>query len=196
MTPQNKISLAEAWQATTLLSELLPFFPTGDAGRKFVASEIYQFVGTKEQLDWFVVAAARTIKKWEGLPPLRALYATKYEPDDGIRPTIELPGFTADELEAKYRVREIEENARRFENYRRQALLAPPEDRELFALPDMKALPAPMPEPPGVPQLSMKEREEQLAREKGPARSEEEQGRIVRAIEAALAAPAEQKRLM
>jgi hypothetical protein len=185
---QNKVSLAEAWEATTLLAELLPFFPRAEIARRFIAAEIYNFVGTKEQLDWFLVAAARTIKKWEGLPPLRALYATRYEPDDGVRPTIELPGFTADELEAKHRLREMAENAQRFENYRRQALLAPPEDREAFRLPELKALAAPAPRTsladPDAPHRSLKEREEDLASQKQSPRSEEERAELVRGIEA------------
>jgi hypothetical protein len=137
-------TVAEVVKVITAISALLPFFPQDGFAISMIAEEVHRFVGTREQLDWFSRAARGHLSKWEGVPSLRALFCTKYPPFDGVLPIVEFPGLEEDRLEADFRRRELEENEQRLARYRAEALLAPPEDREPFLLPD----PQPMPEIP------------------------------------------------
>lgn len=135
----KKVNLDVVMSCVQNLAEVIPFFPQGFAARALIASEIHCFVGTKEQLAWFEAAAVRQIRKYDGVPVFRALYCTKFEPSDGVAPLLDLPGFTTDELEAKARLREMEENDARLERYKQEAL-ADGEPLKAFPLPDVKRL--------------------------------------------------------
>jgi hypothetical protein len=136
--------VGEVLDAVTELAALLPFFPQDAFALKLLAEHVHEFIGTREQLDWFRRKAGGSLTKYDGVPALRALFCIKYAPFDGVLPIVECPGFEEDQLEAAFRQRELEENERRLQKYRREALLAPPEDREPFLLPE----PPPMPEVP------------------------------------------------
>jgi hypothetical protein len=186
---RDKVTVTQVAAAISLLGELISFFPAGEAARRMIIKEVYRFVGTAEQLEWFVDAAAGHIGKWQGLPDLRAIYNTKFAPDDGVMPTVELKGFSSDELEAKHIAREMQENEARLQFYNRQALLARPKDREPFLLPEPKTMDGlntnadvvvrqPKRDKP------LKELEEELANApKAPLRSESERDRLVREIQ-------------
>jgi hypothetical protein len=184
-----KPTLEEVGKAVNALTNLVPFFPSDTHSRLIITAEIRSFVGTVEQLSWFLQACVRHISKWQGVPQLRALYCTRFEPADGVAPVVDTPGFTTPELEAKYLAREIEENERQLEAYRREALLAPPEDREPFLLPEAKTLgPAPTEIVPHkfVRQRgkSLKELEEELKNApKGPVRSDAERALLASQVE-------------
>ena len=123
-----------------LFADMIPFFPASTAAHCAVCEEIYSFVGTEEQLAWFSLTYRRTCgKKWEGEPLLRAVFCLKYEPADGIMPTVEVPGHAIDDMEARSRLREMEENERRIQSYKREALEAG-EELKVFPLPDVKRL--------------------------------------------------------
>lgn len=137
-------TVAEVVESLTAIAAMLPFFPQDNFALAVVAEDVHRFVGTREQLDWFHRQCRACLSTWDGVPALRALFCTKYAPFDGMLPIVEFPGMEEDRLEADFRRRELEENERRLERYRREALLAPPEDRAPFQLPE----PQPMPEIP------------------------------------------------
>ena len=154
------------------LAEVIPFFPQKELALDLITEAVLEFVGTEEQLDWFARAAVRSLSKYEGVPQLRALFCSKYAPADGLPPAVEIPGYTEEELEARFRQREIAENQRRHDEYLRQAQLAPPEDRAPFQLPELKQIPAPHPDTPPT-----------------PIRTEEERFKIVQDVEKSLDPP-------
>ncbi len=138
-----KPSAETVMKVVDLFMEMIPFFPDSLAARFAICEEIHSFVGTEEQLTWFSKAYRQNCgTKWTGEPMLRAVFCLKYAPDDGIMPTVEVPGHTINELEARSRLREMEENDRRMEAYRQEALEAG-EPLKAFPLPDVKRLPKP-----------------------------------------------------
>lgn len=134
-----KPTLPKIMEGVDLLAEMIEFFPQSLVARSVIAAEIQSFVGTVEQLDWFIASAYRHFPKWKGLPYFRALYNTQYPSDDGIAPTVELPGYTSDDLEGRAKLREMEENDRRMETYKREALESG-QKLKAFPLPDAKRL--------------------------------------------------------
>lgn len=116
-----------------LLAELVPFFPSSLAARGVIAAEILNFVGTEEQLDWFIQAAIRQFPKFEGVPALRALYCSRYQADDGVYIG------TPEQMEAHFWAREMDENEARMERYRQEALVAG-EPLKAFPLPEVKRI--------------------------------------------------------
>ena len=128
-----KPSREQVLQAVVSIGEIIPFFPKGSLSDDLIVECLLEFIGDERQLEWFANAAVRRLSKYEGIPQLRRLFCIKYQPADGIQPIFDDPAeFAAQEsmLEAQYRMREMEENDRRLAEYRRQAALAPPEDRE------------------------------------------------------------------
>ena len=55
-------------------------------------------------------------------------------------PTVNLPGFSTEELEAKYQAAVLEENTRRQEEYEQKKALAAAEEFKAFPLPEVKRL--------------------------------------------------------
>jgi hypothetical protein len=142
------------------LSEVVPFFPQKPLALDLITEAVLEFVGTDEQLEWFARAAIRNLPKYEGVPQLRALFCTKYAPADGLPAVVEIAGHTEEELEARFRQREIAENQRRHDEYLRQARLAPAEDRAPFQLPELKQIPPP--HNPDTPPTPIRTEEERL----------------------------------
>ena len=132
-----KPSVVDVMKGVVLLSELIPFFPASEAAQRVIAMEVRNFVGSSEQLEWFIQAAVRQFPKFEGVPALRALYASRFTPDDNVLPTLNVA--SPEMLEADFRRREMEENERRFEAYKQEALAAG-EELKAFQLPDVKRL--------------------------------------------------------
>lgn len=142
----------EVLNALQQLAALLPFFPQDAYALRLLAQQVHEFVGTREQLDWFARKAGGWLTQYDGVPGLRALFCTRYSPFDGLPPIVDCPGFEEDRLEAEFRRREMDENDRRLAAYRRQAELAPPEDSEPLALPE------PRPMPPSNPMVGRQAR--------------------------------------
>lgn len=136
-------TVTEVLEAITLVAAVVPFFPTGDLAVAVIAEEVHRFIGTREQLDWFQRLARGSLSKFEGVPQLRALFCTKYAPFDGVEPIVECAGFEEAQLENAYQRRVMDENDARLAQYRREALLAPAEDRAPLELPmpEVKQLP-------------------------------------------------------
>lgn len=126
-------------QGVALWAEMMPWFPKSLVAKAYISQKVHEFVGTDEQLNWFIDAVMEQFNTWEGLPALRALFNSRYAPADGLRPAVDAPGPTAEQLEADFRLREMEENERRMESYRQEALAAG-EELKAFPLPDVKRL--------------------------------------------------------
>jgi hypothetical protein len=133
-----KISLEDSVKLVNTLAMLVNWFPQDAAARAMIAAEIHCFVGDRSQVEWFATACIRHFSKWEGLPAFRALYNTRFEPDDGVKPSVDLPGFTTDELEAKYRERVMDENTHKFKEFKQKALGTG--SGSPFLIPDVKRL--------------------------------------------------------
>lgn len=132
-----KPSVVDVMKGVVLLSELIPFFPSSEAAQRVIAIEVRNFVGSDEHLQWFIQAAVRQFPKFEGVPALRALYASRYTPDDNILPTLNVA--SPEQLEADFHRREMQENEQRMERYKQEALAAG-EPLKAFPLPDVKRL--------------------------------------------------------
>lgn len=124
------------------LSEVIPFFPQSELARQLIADAVLCFVAGEEELDWWARKCIEVLEKYEGIPYLRAVYSIGFKPADGQIATVDIPGYTAEDMEAKYRLREMDENNARLNSYRAEKLLVPPEDAEPFLLPgELKRLP-------------------------------------------------------
>ena len=117
------------------MAAVIPFFPQTNSAKGLIAGFLLHFVSTNEQLGWFIGAACENLTKYEGGPALRALFCTKFPPADGLLPVVVIPGFSSTELEQQFEQRQAVENEQRFNEYKRERGLAPPEDREPFQLP-------------------------------------------------------------
>ena len=136
----SKPTLDRVGEGVLLLGELIPFFPKSLVARTYAAQYIHAFVDTEEHLEWFISACIEQFPQFEGLPAFRALYNTRYAPADGVMPTVNLPGFSTEELEAKYQAAVLEENTRRQEEYEQKKALAAAEEFKAFPLPEVKRL--------------------------------------------------------
>lgn len=132
--------MAQVSAVVTTLTALVPFFPFDLEAKGIISTEIYKFVGTVAQLNWFKTACIQQMPKWQSVPHLRAIYATRYSPADGLPAVLQMPGYSPADQEARFFLREVEENDKRLAGYRRQAQLAPPEDRAPFLLPAPAAI--------------------------------------------------------
>ena len=142
-----KPTRADTFKVVGALSQIIPFFPTSAAALDLITEFVLEFVGNDEQLQWFARSAGRSLARYEGMPHLRALFCTKYPPADGIQPLVEVEGMSEDQLEADFKRREMAANEARLEEYKRQAALAPPEDRAPLELPAVVEMLKPMPAP-------------------------------------------------
>jgi hypothetical protein len=137
----DRPTVGDVVDAMMFMAAALPFFPQDAFALSVIAEEVHKFVGTKEQLDWFKRKAVGWLAQYDGVPGLRALFCTRYSPFDGQVPIVDCPGFEEDRLEAEFRRLEMESNEARLAEYRRQALLAPPEDLEPLQLLEAKPIP-------------------------------------------------------
>ena len=140
-----KPSIDRVGEGVLLLVELIPFFPTSVVAKTYIAQYIHGFVDTQEHLDWFVGKCIEQFPRFEGLPALRALYCTRYDPADGVTPTVNIPGHSEPDLIAQHQAAVLEENTQRFEEFerQRQEALKAGEDVKAFPLPNVKRLPKP-----------------------------------------------------
>lgn len=137
----QKPALKAVADLMTALAGAIPYFPQDPMAIALVTHEVHKFVGTNEQLEWFSHACVGKLLKYEGVPMLRAIFCLKYRPADGEDPICDVPGIDENVMEANFRRREMDENDRRLEAYKRAAELAPAEDRAPFQLPAGNALP-------------------------------------------------------
>jgi hypothetical protein len=124
------------------LSEVIPFFPQSELALQLISNAVLAFVSGTAELDWWANKCIEVMPKYDGMPTLRAVYAIGFQPADGQSPTVEIPGYTLQDMEVKYHAREMDENNARFNQYRAEQLLAGPEDSAPLLLPELKHIPA------------------------------------------------------
>lgn len=98
----------------------IPFYPRED--HDVVLRQLSRFVDSPRKMQWLVDTAVASMRKWGGIPELRGLYCTRFKPADGCEESCSLPGFTAEDSEAKAA----------FEHHQ-QNQIAGPDDSELAA---------------------------------------------------------------
>ena len=102
---------------------LIKYFPAGPGEREAVMNLLDKLAaGNEERLQWLVDIVVNYVGEWPGPAQLRALYATRYRPADGIEGThCTIAGFTPMDLErasleAHENVKQLERLERRLEN--------------------------------------------------------------------------------
>lgn len=85
-----KTTLDRVAQGVELIAEFMQDFPPSPAAHNLVTMHVHDFVGTDQELQWFVQACIRHFHYWPGVPQLRALYCSKFAPDDGEAPVCNL----------------------------------------------------------------------------------------------------------
>jgi hypothetical protein len=116
-----KPSVKEVGEQVQVLEELVAFFPKSDVAQRVIVTEIHRFCADSKQLKWFIETYARRVSRYESLAQLRAVFCSRYRPDDGIYPTVDVPGLTSNDLEAQYLAREAEETDKKLLEWRREA---------------------------------------------------------------------------
>jgi len=62
----------------------IPYFPRDGAAKAMVAAELVDMVETIEQGMWLARRYARLYEEWKGLGEMRAVYCSKFQPQDGL----------------------------------------------------------------------------------------------------------------
>ena len=105
---------------------LVKYFPSDDGAQRVIMLELERMVPTIEALDWLVDKFLRVIGEWTSLKDLRGVLCARCTPLDGINAYSTVPGFTADDLEANWMERQLEESSARLEEYKKQQRLLGP----------------------------------------------------------------------
>jgi hypothetical protein len=172
-----KLIREDVTKAVVLMSQIIPFFPTGGPALAFIQRAIESFVGTREQLEWLVDAACNTMTQFS-LPALRQLFCTRYPAADGRQ---ELPTSAED----AYRIEEGREYERKLAAWKQEAKLLGSGDPEPFEVPAdaVKPVSGPSKAPRHGP--SIHELEEQLKQQITQGRrTAEETARLLADLEA------------
>lgn len=81
----------------------LKYFPADQAARLVVMRLLAAMVGTSEQLAWLRSVMVNRVGEWPGTAELRALFATRFRPADGIegKGYCTIAGHTPSDIEAE-----------------------------------------------------------------------------------------------
>lgn len=190
MKPTSRHIAEAVWR----MSEVIPFFPRGEAGMAMVQSAMERFVSTKEQLDWLTVTACDVMQRFS-LPELRGIFCTRFAPADGVYTAAESPGYTPEDAmsrsEMTYHERQGQEYQEKLAEWKRENLLTgevAASDRHNALPPGTNRIkPAPFVREPDSAErrARLKDAEETLAEQKRriPVRTEEEKARMIRELE-------------
>jgi hypothetical protein len=97
--PDEKFNANDLEKACNDLA-MLQYFPH-DA-RASVMALLAKMVPHKRALRWLVSQLVNHVGSWPGPAEVRGLLCTRFDPADGIDQWCSLPGFTAEEQEAKH----------------------------------------------------------------------------------------------
>jgi hypothetical protein len=210
-----KPSAKEYAEVLKRFAKVIPYFPQTAEAWALIQEDMERYVSNSDVLELFRERVITFCIGYEGPAGLRRIYCAFWTPADGVYPLEALAGVNAaDQVEAAYRAREMEENERRMAEYRRRWLaLMPAERAEPLLLEGVvsqaKSLPAATPAPflrrsienqpvysyntlveAAHTARSLEEREKDLieAMRATPKRSEEENARLVREVEERLRA--------
>lgn len=117
----------------------MPYFPKDPLFEADLSRLLKRMTHDDTRLRWLATAVLDYFEKWPSLAELRSLYATKYEPADGVPAAVVLPGYSASDLETKYEQAQLADDNRRLEAYQQQAVFLP--EAERFQLPAPRSLP-------------------------------------------------------
>ena len=134
-----KPGIEEVCEYVQVLAELVAFFPKSEVAQRIIVNEIRRFCADSKQLKWFIETYVRQVPRYESVAQLRAVFCSRYRPDDGVYSSFEVPGFSSDDLEAQYLAREAEETDRKLAEWRREALTEGSEPAA-FPLPELKRI--------------------------------------------------------
>ena len=77
-------------EAATLCTEMMAvmrFFPSEDAARGVIGSEVQSMCETDEQARWLAIRMIRLYREWPGVQEMRSAFCSKYRPRDGVEST-------------------------------------------------------------------------------------------------------------
>lgn len=80
----SKPAFNEILEAVETLGAI-PYFPTDETSRRSIAAALGEFVVSKTALYFMVREAIMKMRRWSGVPELRGIYCTRFQPLDGIR---------------------------------------------------------------------------------------------------------------
>ena len=78
----------------------LPYFPKEARGP--VMTALRRMCPHKRALEWLVEEVVNHVPSWPGLAELRGILCSRFDPADGIDHWATLPGYRAEDAEAKY----------------------------------------------------------------------------------------------
>ena len=79
------------------LAGTLKFFPSDPDARFGIAQEIADMAANEEQVTWLVGRLPKLFTEWPGLLEVRAVFCTRYKPQDGVEAALgsSSPAFVA-----------------------------------------------------------------------------------------------------
>lgn len=84
--PREPVMSTEAATVFARMLTVIPYFPAGESVLSTVADEIASLCEGVEQAKWLVRRMRRLYQRWPGLPEMRLVYVSKFQPLDGIQP--------------------------------------------------------------------------------------------------------------
>jgi hypothetical protein len=81
---------------------MLEYWPSSPAIRAEIHVLLAKMVPHREALDWLIDELVNRVGRWPGPAELRGILCSRYDPADGIDAWSTLPGYTAEDGEARY----------------------------------------------------------------------------------------------
>lgn len=79
---------------------VLKYFPSGADNREMIMVLLQNICDRKDRLAWLVNTLLNHVGEWPGPAQLRAIYAVRFRPADGVEgPTCTIGGFTPGDCE-------------------------------------------------------------------------------------------------
>jgi hypothetical protein len=99
--PKEELFTERDLEAAVNDLETIPYFPK--EGRATVMTHLRRMCPHKRALRWTVDTAVMKCRQWPGISELRGLLCTRFDAADGIdEPNCSIPGYSAEEAEARY----------------------------------------------------------------------------------------------
>lgn len=94
---------------------ILKYFPSGADNREMIMVLMQNICDRKDRLVWLVNTLLNHVGEWPGPAQLRAIYASRWTPADGVHgPPCTIHGFTADDMESNWQARQLTESQQRY----------------------------------------------------------------------------------
>lgn len=117
----SRITAKDVTEAMAVMSQTIPFFPTGVLALRMIQQTIESNVATREQLEWLAQTACNTMEQFS-IPKLLGIFYSRYGQDQSIG-------------EAAYQEREAREYDRKLAAWQQEAKLLG-EGPKPFQIPD------------------------------------------------------------